>query len=314
MVTIVGADGSGDRTAARARADSSAWTPTTRADAPADLGLVRGDRPALQRAVPSGCARTRDRRRPSGTGSERHDGELRWIEMIATEPPRRRRGARHRHQLPRHHRSGRGRAERAGSPRSECARCSRTSPTSISVIDADGSLRYSSPTVERVYGYKEGEWPEGQQHLRHRASRRPRTASSSCGTGSLSTPGEFRPLEIRLRKGDGSWMYTEIIANNLLDDPSVERDRRHVARHHAAQGIGRGAARERGPAARERVAVPRHRRRSDRVGVPLPPRRDAHVHEPGVRRVLRIDERRARGRRSSSTCAPRRSGCGRSSG
>ena len=39
--------------------------------------------------------------------------------------------------------------------------------------------------------------------------------------GSLSTPGEFRPLELRLRKGDGSWMYTEIIANNLLDDPSV---------------------------------------------------------------------------------------------
>ena len=42
------------------------------------------------------------------------------------------------------------------------------------------------------------------------------------------------------------------------------------------------------PAARERGALPRRRRRSDRVRVPLPPRRDADVHQPGVRRVLRM--------------------------
>ena len=40
-------------------------------------------------------------------------------------------------------------------------------------------------------------------------------------TGSVSTPGPFRPLEIRLLKGDGSWMYAEIVACNLLDDPAV---------------------------------------------------------------------------------------------
>ena len=32
----------------------------------------------------------------------------------------------------------------------------------------------------------------------------------------------FRPFEVRLQRADGSWMCTEILANNLLDDPSVQ--------------------------------------------------------------------------------------------
>ncbi len=32
----------------------------------------------------------------------------------------------------------------------------------------------------------------------------------------------FRPFEVRLQRADGSWMYAEILANNLLDDPSVK--------------------------------------------------------------------------------------------
>ena len=165
----------------------------------------------------------------------------------------------------------------------------------ISVIDAEGGLRYSSPSVERVYGYKEGAWPEGQS-IFDTVHPDDRDRVFELWEGSLSTPGEFRPLEIRLRKGDGSWMYTEVIANNLLDDPSVNGivvTSRDITQRKQSR---RGGAGERRTAARERGALSRRRRRSDRVGVPLSPRRDADVREPRVRRVLRVDERRARRR------------------
>ena len=167
----------------------------------------------------------------------------------------------------------------------------------ISVIDRDGNLLYSSPTVERVYGYKAGAWPEDQSifDVVHPDDRQ---RVLELWEGSLSTSGEFRPLELRLRKGDGSWMYTEVIANNLLDDPSVngivvtsrdidQRKRSEEALRASERRLRESEARYRGD-----------RRRPDRARVPLPPRRDLDVRQPRVRRVLRLHERGA-GRRAA---------------
>ena len=88
-------------------------------------------------------------------------------------------------------------------------------------LDADNRIALwieVRTTAERVYGYKEGEWPE-DQHVFETVHPDDRQRIFDLWEGSLSTPGEFRPLEIRLRKADGSWMYSEVIANNLKETP-----------------------------------------------------------------------------------------------
>ncbi len=217
MVTIVGSDG---RVTYR--------SPSTRRflglgsdggeDVPVDQGLYDEDRPILNtayerlRANPGSSVTARYR-------FERHDGALRWLELIATD-----------------HRADdavggivincrditeRVEAEQSVRESEERMRVLLANISdAVSVIDGGGNLRYSSPTSERMFGYKEGEWPEGQ-HIFDTVHPDDRRRVFELWDGSLSTPGEFRPLEIRLRKADGSWIHVEVVANNLLDDPSI---------------------------------------------------------------------------------------------
>ena len=173
-------------------------------------------------------------------------------------------------------------------------RCSRTSPTSISVIDADGSLRYSSPSSRAR-----------ATATRKATGRRPAASSTSVHPDdrdrvvelwdglARDSPASSARSESACRRRDGSWMYAEISRT------TCSTTRRSTAsssrpRHHRAQAGRGGASRERAPAARERGALPRGRRRPDRARVPLPARHDADVREPRVRGVLRLHERRAR--------------------
>ena len=217
MVTIVGADG---RATYRSPSASRflGLDPNAQEERSSDLGLFEEDRPALHAAF------DRLRAHPGASETvryrfERHDGELRWIEMVATN-----------HLADEAVRgvvtncrdvTDRVDGEQTVRASEERLRVLLANISDvISVLDADGGLRYSSPSVERVYGYKEGEWPESR-HIFDTVHPDDRQRIFELWEGSVSTPGEFRPLEIRLRKGDGSWIYTEVIANNLLDDPSV---------------------------------------------------------------------------------------------
>ena len=217
MITIVGPDG-GVMYRSPSASRFVGLDPGELSDAPPDLGLFEDDRSELHAAL----VRVREKAGASETVRYRflrHDGELRWIEMIATN-----------HLADDAVRgivtncrdiTDRVEAEHQVRDSEERMRALLANISDvISVIDADGGLRYSSPSVERVYGYKEGAWPEGQ-HIFDTVHPDDRHRVFELWEGSLSTRGEFRPLEIRLRKGDGSWIYTEVIANNLLDDPAV---------------------------------------------------------------------------------------------
>jgi diguanylate cyclase (GGDEF)-like protein/PAS domain S-box-containing protein len=89
----------------------------------------------------------------------------------------------------------------------------------ITILAADGTIRYISPAVERVTGYK----PEEQIGTNAFGSVHPddRERAFSTFTAVLQKPGLHPPLEFRVPHKDGSWRNLEHFVNNLLDDPAV---------------------------------------------------------------------------------------------
>ena len=89
----------------------------------------------------------------------------------------------------------------------------------ITILEADGSVRYISPAVERVTGYK----PEEQIGTNAFDAVHPddRDRASSIFAEVLKRGGLHQPLEFRVPHKDGSWRYVEHVVNNLLDDPAV---------------------------------------------------------------------------------------------
>ncbi len=90
----------------------------------------------------------------------------------------------------------------------------------ITVMDPYGALLYASPSVGRVMGYGDSEWPQ----LNLLALIHPDDADESAASLArvMTRPGIHPPTETRIRHKDGSWRNIEIMANNLLHDPSVE--------------------------------------------------------------------------------------------
>src|SRR5829696_2951437 len=89
----------------------------------------------------------------------------------------------------------------------------------ITILEADGTVRYISPAVERVMGYK----PEEQIGTSAFGSVHPDDRERALDTLAevLKRPGLHPPLEFRVPHKDGSWRYLEHVVNNLLDDLTV---------------------------------------------------------------------------------------------
>ncbi len=87
----------------------------------------------------------------------------------------------------------------------------------ISVLDADGTIRYSNPAAGRLTGY-EGEVLGGTSaiDLVHPDEQDIVLAALS----DLPASGDD-PLRLRLRFGDGRWHHCLVHIANLLDDPAV---------------------------------------------------------------------------------------------
>jgi len=89
----------------------------------------------------------------------------------------------------------------------------------ITVIDADGTIRYVSPAVERVAGYH----PEDLVGKSVFDYVRPENLEEGRNIFAelLSQPGVHPPFEFKVARKDGSWSHSEFLVNNLLDDPDV---------------------------------------------------------------------------------------------
>jgi diguanylate cyclase (GGDEF)-like protein/PAS domain S-box-containing protein len=89
----------------------------------------------------------------------------------------------------------------------------------ITVLEADGTVLYASPSAARVMGYAEG-WGLGVEHfdLIH-----PDDADEVARVFELAvaTPGQGPSAQVRIRHADGTWRWIEAVANNLLDVPEV---------------------------------------------------------------------------------------------
>jgi diguanylate cyclase (GGDEF)-like protein/PAS domain S-box-containing protein len=89
----------------------------------------------------------------------------------------------------------------------------------ITILDADGTVQYVSPAVERVTGYKPEEQVGTNAFDTVHADDRDRALDTFAEV--LKRPGLHPPLEFRVPHKDGSWRYLEHVVNNLLDDPAV---------------------------------------------------------------------------------------------
>jgi PAS domain S-box-containing protein len=90
----------------------------------------------------------------------------------------------------------------------------------IMISDADGTILYMSPSVERVLGYR----PEEMLGTNTADYIHPEDVKRGFDelAEALAKPGVHPvAVETRVRCRDGTWRWLEGIANNLLDDPSI---------------------------------------------------------------------------------------------
>jgi diguanylate cyclase (GGDEF)-like protein/PAS domain S-box-containing protein len=90
----------------------------------------------------------------------------------------------------------------------------------VTVVDAEGVIRYESPSVTRVFGYQPGDLLGSElKNVIHPEDRRRvfETVIDAAADGNTNVV-----VEARLLHADGSWRHTETAVSSLLDDPEVE--------------------------------------------------------------------------------------------
>ncbi len=88
----------------------------------------------------------------------------------------------------------------------------------ITVLEADGTVRYESPAIQRVLGYRPDELVgENAFDYVHPDDRE----KAMDALAEAVKSGESTPVEVRFSRKDGSWCHFEAIGSNLLEDPSV---------------------------------------------------------------------------------------------
>jgi PAS domain S-box-containing protein len=123
------------------------------------------------------------------------------------------------------------------------------------VLDGQGVIRYASPSIERVLGYRpEERVGHPSQELLHPEDR-PKVQAALADL--LRRPGGTAQVEARLRHKDGSWRVFDAVGRNLIDEASVRgllihaRDItdqvRQRARREALLRVARCFAEEGGP-------------------------------------------------------------------
>jgi PAS domain S-box-containing protein len=89
----------------------------------------------------------------------------------------------------------------------------------VAVLEADGTVRYASPAVERVLGYAPAERPGKTIDAFVHPDDLP--ALKKALSEALQGRRHSAAIEYRYRHKDGSWRVIESAARNLLNDPAV---------------------------------------------------------------------------------------------
>jgi PAS domain S-box-containing protein len=93
------------------------------------------------------------------------------------------------------------------------------SPEVVTVLNADGSWRYSNAAAWRLLGYQADFDPaDGILGLVHPDDM---GIVAAAIDRLVAREGGGEPIEVRVRTKDGSWRYLESVAENLLGDPVV---------------------------------------------------------------------------------------------
>jgi PAS domain S-box-containing protein len=89
----------------------------------------------------------------------------------------------------------------------------------IHILTADGTVKYHSPSVERVLGYG----PDELEGINPFEKLHPDDREETLATFEhcKEQPGREVTAEIRARHRDGSWRWLEVKSRNLLDDPVI---------------------------------------------------------------------------------------------
>jgi diguanylate cyclase (GGDEF)-like protein/PAS domain S-box-containing protein len=89
----------------------------------------------------------------------------------------------------------------------------------IMVTRPNGTMRFVSPSASRVFGYEPAALlGRPLATLLHPADR---DRATQLFAEVVAGPGVIGPVEWRFRQADGSWLHAEILATNLLGDPTV---------------------------------------------------------------------------------------------
>ncbi len=89
----------------------------------------------------------------------------------------------------------------------------------ITILESDGKIRYESPSIERILGYKPEDLIGKNAFEFVHPDDRERVITTF--QEHLPITGTITPLELRFRHNDGSWRTLEATGNNLLYEPGV---------------------------------------------------------------------------------------------
>jgi PAS domain S-box-containing protein len=89
----------------------------------------------------------------------------------------------------------------------------------ITIIEADGIIRYESPSIHRILGYGQDELVGKNAFEYFHLDDLPKMLERMKAL--LQNPGSSVSSEFRFRHADGTWIPLWGVATNLLDDPSV---------------------------------------------------------------------------------------------
>ncbi|MGQ0521590.1 MAG: putative bifunctional diguanylate cyclase/phosphodiesterase [Actinomycetota bacterium] len=120
----------------------------------------------------------------------------------------------------------------------------QNSSDAITLLDAGSVVRYQTPSVEHVLGYRSGDLLETRLLELIHADDRPRM---SRFLDEAATAAGVRPaIEVKMRHADGGWLDVESIANNMLGDDNVRgivlttrdiSERKHLERQLTHQAL-----------------------------------------------------------------------------